>query len=81
MSSMSYCHHENTAHDLAIVVQSWNEGDSQSMSLYEVQGRRRILENAMSLVRAAVAAGVISEDLSEVLPEAEHATLDIDEDY
>jgi hypothetical protein len=49
MSNMSYCRHENTANDLADVVENWVD-DPSELNEYELRGRRRIIELAQEIV-------------------------------
>lgn len=49
MTSMSYCRHENTADDLAIVVEMWVD-DPSDLNVYEREGRERIIELAHEIV-------------------------------
>jgi hypothetical protein len=50
MSNMSYCRHENTANDLADVVECWEDFDSATANQFELSGRKRIIELAREIV-------------------------------
>ena len=72
MANMSYCKHENTAADLADVLGTWNEYTDASDS--EMRARRRILEQAIELVRAAATEGLI-DDMGRPVHDAEYHRL------
>lgn len=50
MSNMSYCRHENTAGDLADVVEQWEDFIPEDSNDYERAGRARIVELAREIV-------------------------------
>ncbi len=53
MSSMTYCRHENTANDLAQVVNLWDDFDPEYADEHETRGRARIIELAHEIIEMA----------------------------
>ena len=51
MSNMSYCRFENTSHDLADCLENWHE--TNELSDYEIQGRQRLIQQALELIDIA----------------------------
>lgn len=69
MPNMSYCRHENTANDLADVVENWvnshgynPEGERVNLDEYETAGRARLIEMVTELYHSFVEDGIVTED-------------------
>ena len=79
--NMSYCRHENTAHDLEAVVTDWNGDEDEdgptSFNEHETEGRRSIMEAAARMFLAMQEAGVVN-GYGEVAEGAESVFLDMD---
>lgn len=81
MANMSYCRHENTAADLAQVIDGWYEWAEEQTSTtpsHESRARLRIIKMAVALTRTLVEDGLIDSDLDNIddLDGAEFATID-----
>jgi len=50
MSNMSYCRFENTARDLNDCVQAINNGETENLSEYELNGLRDLLDLAVDII-------------------------------
>jgi hypothetical protein len=50
MANMSYCRFENTARDLQDCVEAINNGETNELSTYEVEGLLTILDLAADIV-------------------------------
>lgn len=50
MSNMSYCRFENTARDLNDCVQAINNGETENLSDYELNGLRDLLDLAVDII-------------------------------
>ena len=50
MGNMSYCRFENTAYDLRDCLDAIQNGETEDLSTYEVEGLERILSLAHSIV-------------------------------
>ena len=49
MSNMSYCRHENTANDLADVLDRWDDFNEEEATQFELNGRLRIIRMVREL--------------------------------
>ena len=65
MSNMSYCRFHNTAMDLQDCVDAIENGDTEDMSRHEIDGLKKILEDAKSIVS-------MSEEIDEIINEFEN---------
>jgi len=50
MSNMSYCRFENTARDLNDCVQAINNGETENLNEYELNGLRDLLDLAVDII-------------------------------
>jgi len=53
MASMSYCRHENTATEMAQVVDMWDEFDVDGENDYEKWGREQVIALAAEILELA----------------------------
>ena len=59
---MSYCRFENTARDLKDCVNAIQNGETEDLSSYEIQGLNRLLDYAETIVH-------YGDDIKEILQE------------
>jgi hypothetical protein len=62
MGNMSYCRFENTARDLKDCVNAIQNGETEDLSSYEIQGLNRLLDYAETIVH-------YGDDIKEILQE------------
>ena len=59
---MSYCRFENTARDLKDCVKAIQNGETEDLSSYEIEGLNRLLDYAETIVH-------YGDDIKEILQE------------
>ena len=65
MGNMSYCRFENTARDLRDCVQAINNGETDELNNYELEGLREILHLAQEIIEDQEFIQEILEDYEE----------------
>lgn len=62
MGNMSYCRFENTARDLRDCVNAIQNGETDDLSRYEIDGLKKLLDDAESIVN-------MKEEIEDIIKE------------
>ena len=63
MSNMSYCRHENTAKDLADILDEWHNFEASEAEDSEIAGRKQVVRLCMRIIKEFIEEQDYTSDL------------------